>query len=433
MIVYGALLPHPPLLVPEVGGERLHEVKPTQLGVRHVCQNLALSRPDCLVLITPHGESSPQGVTSLVSPRVRGSLARFRAPQVDLTVAIDEELAELLTAAAPLVELGAGDLDHGLLVPLYYLREAGLDLPVVILNPGPGDARSHHALGEALGRALRAFPKRVAVVASGDLSHRLKDDGPYGFDALGPVFDRSVVEALHGRPDAEAILSLAPDLVKRAGVCGYKPLAMLLGALGEVSSEVFSYEGPLGVGYAAVGLQPDPLLEPAVVDLARAAVEAHVQGTEPPRWPRPLPPKLARKAAVFVTLRTLAGDLRGCLGTLQPLRADLAEEIGAAAVGACSRDTRFRPVTVAELGFLTYSVYVLGPLEPIEGVHQLDPARYGVVVRQGDRSGCLLPGIPAITTAHRQVEVARQKAAIASHEPVTLERFVVERYPAGDG
>lgn len=429
MIVYGALLPHPPLLVPDVGGERVQEVRRTQLGVRQVCQNLALCEPDCLVMITPHGESSPKGVTSLRGPEVRGSLARFRAPQVELRVKVDRALTELLAQAAPLVELTAGELDHGLLVPLYYLREAGVDVPVAILNPGPGDARSHHALGVALGQALRRFPKRVAVVASGDLSHRLTADGPYGFDESGPVFDRGVVEGLRGRPDPEAILDLPPDLVKRAGVCGYKPLALLLGALPPVSSEVFSYEGPLGVGYAAVGMQPDPPLEPAVVALARAAVEAHVQGLEAPRWPRPLPPALARQAAVFVTLRTRSGDLRGCVGTLQPMRPDLVEEIRAAAVGACSRDNRFQPVTRVELSSLTYSVYVLGPLEPIEGEEQLDPARYGVVVRQGARSGCLLPGIPAITTAQKQVELARQKAAIGKHEPITLERFVVERYP----
>lgn len=428
MIVYGALLPHPPLLIPEVGGERLKEVDRTLLGVRTVCQNLALSRPDLLVLITPHGESSPYGVTSLVAPRVSGSLARFRAPQVSLTVAIDPELAEL----APVVPLAQGELDHGLLVPLYYLREAGVDVPVAVFTPGPEDARSHHEWGSALARALARTPRRVAVVASGDLSHRLTKDGPYGFDKQGPVFDQAVVDGLQGRPNVDALLALPSDLVKRAGVCGYKPLAMLLGAVPQASSEVFSYEGPLGVGYAAVGLQPDPPVEPAVVALARAAVEAHVNGTEPPRWPRPLPPALARKAAVFVTLRTRAGDLRGCVGTLQPLRPDLVDEIGNAAVGACSRDTRFRPVTGNELSDLTYSVYVLGPLESIEGEDQLDPALYGVVVRQGVRSGCLLPGIPQISTAARQVEVARQKASIGPREPVTLERFAVERYPAAE-
>ncbi len=426
MIVYGALLPHPPLLVPEVGGERLKELDRTLLGVRAVCQNLALSRPELLVLITPHGQSSPYGVTSLIAPSVTGSLARFRAPQVSLGVTIDRELAEL----APVVPLAHGELDHGLLVPLYYLREAGVDVPVAIFNPGPEDAGAHHEWGVALGRALAGMDRRVAIVASGDLSHRLTKDGPYGFDEHGPLFDQAVVEALRGRPDAAAVLALSPALVKRAGVCGYKPLAMLLGALPPASSEVFSYEGPLGVGYAAVGLQPDPPVEPAVVALAREAVEAHVNGTEPPRWPRPLPPALARQAAVFVTLRTREGDLRGCVGTVQPLRADLAEEIGAAAVGACSRDKRFKPVTSRELGDLTYSVYVLGPLEPVSGEHELDPAHYGVVVRQGARSGCLLPGIPQITTAARQLEVARQKAAVGQSEPVTLERFVVERYPA---
>jgi AmmeMemoRadiSam system protein A len=246
---------------------------------------------------------------------------------------------------------------------------------------------------------------------------------------MGPVFDRTVVAALEGAPDCRAILELAPSLVKRAGVCGYKPLAMLLGSLPGASSHVFSYEGPLGVGYACAGLQPDPALEPALLGLAREAVEAHVEGRPAPVWPRPLPPALARRAGVFVTLRR-AGQLRGCIGTLQPVRSFLAEEVSAAAVGACSRDPRFTPVTRFELSELSYSVCVLGPLEPIKSELELDPRRYGVVVRNGHRSGCLLPGIESITSPGRQVELARRKGEIGPREAVTLLRFEVERYEA---
>ncbi|NLP17858.1 MAG: AMMECR1 domain-containing protein, partial [Firmicutes bacterium] len=122
------------------------------------------------------------------------------------------------------------------------------------------------------------------------------------------------------------------------------------------------------------------------------------------------------------------GILRGCIGTVQPTQESLAEEIMANAIAAGRRDPRFSPVEEGELSQLTYSVDVMGSPEPIDGIEELDPSKYGVIVRSKGRTGLLLPKLEGVTTAARQVEIACQKAGIGSGEEIKLQRFAVERY-----
>ena len=161
--------------------------------------------------------------------------------------------------------------------------------------------------------------------------------------------------------------------------------------------------------------------------LARDAVEAYV------RERRLLdPPPLAldglpARAGCFVSLKTLEGALRGCIGSVQPQEPDLPREVVRNAVDAATRDPRFLPVAAEELARLVYSVDVLGEPEPAAGLHQLDPGRFGVIVQNGRRRGLLLPAIEGVDTAEQQVAIARSKAMIEPHEPVTLWRFEVRR------
>jgi AmmeMemoRadiSam system protein A len=142
-----------------------------------------------------------------------------------------------------------------------------------------------------------------------------------------------------------------------------------------------------------------------------------------------LNPILARRAACFVSLKTHDGELRGCIGTIEPVKETLAEELIASAVSAATRDPRFPPVKPRELPHLRYSVDILYEPEPAQ-FEDLDPARYGVIVEDegGYRRGLLLPDIPGVETAQEQVEIAARKAGIAPGTPVSLSRFRVERF-----
>jgi AmmeMemoRadiSam system protein A len=126
-------------------------------------------------------------------------------------------------------------------------------------------------------------------------------------------------------------------------------------------------------------------------------------------------------------LRTLAGELRGCVGHVEPAYRTLADEVAACAVAAATRDSRFFPVQLSELAGLRIELSLLGAPEPISGVEQLDPARYGVLVAAGTRRGVLLPDIEGVTTAGEQLRIARRKAGIAPGAQVALARFEVQK------
>lgn len=175
---------------------------------------------------------------------------------------------------------------------------------------------------------------------------------------------------------------------------------------------------------------PNPCDEGSITGLARNAVEAYVLGgrfVEPPRSPEAS--QLGRPSACFVCIKTRARELRGCIGTVEPGHATLAEEVISNAVKAATRDPRFRPVAGDELPSLIYSVDVLGSLEPAR-FEDLDPATFGVVVtdRAGSRRGLLLPDIDIIETADQQVGVAARKAGIKPGEPLRLYRFRTRRF-----
>lgn len=165
-------------------------------------------------------------------------------------------------------------------------------------------------------------------------------------------------------------------------------------------------------------------------ELVRLTVESFIRyGTviEPPARPRGV---LATRAGVFVTLRTSDDQLRGCIGTIEPVRSNVAEEIIQNAISAATRDSRFTPVSNSELSDLRYGVDVLSVSEPASGPEDLDPSVYGVIVEtlDGSRRALLLPRIEGIDSVENQWFAVHSKAGISPGSPVRVERFTVMRF-----
>jgi AmmeMemoRadiSam system protein A len=418
-----------------------------------------------------HGPLNPGAFVLLTAPEAEGDFARWGAPEVSLRFQTDRELIAAVREEAGRSELPLdaadrwdGGLDWSVTVPLYYLRDGMAAAPLTPMNVSFLSARKHFELGQAVRRAIDRVGRRAVIVASADLSHRLTEDGPYGYDPAGPELDRRIQDAVASW-DTDALLTMDEAFRERAGDDAVASISFLMGALDglRVRPRVLSYEGPFGVGYmvAAIDIledeggelfaraeaaQPEPLeprpLETATEDaltaaapggghplvmLARDAVEAYVRERcllDPP--PLALDGFPAR-AGCFVSLKTVEGALRGCIGSVQPMEPDLPREVVRNAVDAATRDPRFLPVAVEELPSLFYSVDVLTEPEPADGLHHLDPGRFGVIVQNGRRRGLLLPAIEGVDTAEQQVAIARSKAMIEPHEPVTLWRFEVRR------
>jgi AmmeMemoRadiSam system protein A len=160
--------------------------------------------------------------------------------------------------------------------------------------------------------------------------------------------------------------------------------------------------------------------------LAKKTVESYIRGTSLAE-PENLTPEMKERAGVFVSIHK-HGELRGCIGTFEPTKANVAEEIISNAISSATRDPRFPPIQVSELDDLEYSVDILTPPEPVRGKEDLDPQKYGVIVESGPKKGLLLPNLEGVDSVEEQISICHLKARIPLDEPVNLYRFQVRRF-----
>lgn len=452
-LVACALLPHPPIIVPEVGKGEVAKVKATADAVKAAAEWIKEQNPQTIVLITPHGPVFQDAVSISIHPRLKGNLAAFGVPEVNLGFETDGllsrqiirkserlgiNLLELTDEAAKNYRLSL-TLDHGALVPLYYLHQAGFKGQLVHLSIGMLPYEEMYTFGKAVQAAIGVIDKKVAVIASGDLSHRLLPEAPAGYSPRGQEFDEKFMAAMQNL-DIKSLLGMDRLLVEEAGECGLRPGVFLLGVLGGLSAEteVLSYEGPFGVGYGVViaqlknnaktkakNLKQPKLSEP--VNLARQSLEYYLEYHELMPAPQTLAPIFSGKAGAFVSLKK-HGRLRGCIGTFLPMQPTIAEEIIHNAVQAAIEDPRFSPVRIEELSEIDISVDILDQPEPVDNPEKLNPQRYGVIVKSGMRQGLLLPMLDGVNTVEEQLNIAKDKAGIGYEEQVELYRFSVTRY-----
>ncbi|MGI6066910.1 MAG: AmmeMemoRadiSam system protein A [Bacillota bacterium] len=464
-ILRGMISPHPPIIVPEVGGEEAKKVSHTAESLQVLTAVVKELAPEVVIVSTPHGTVFRDAVAVTAIPRLNGNLAQFGAGHVDFDYANDLELADeiIRTAVKNGISAVALDhdlaghygasvrLDHGITVPLYFLKQAGVSFSLVPVSIGFLPLEELYQFGTCIREAVDKLGRRAVFLASGDLSHRLTPDAPAGFNPRGKEFDTALVEFLK-KGDVEGIIRLDDDLVEAAGECGLRPIIMMLGALDGCRLEVnvHSYEGPFGVGYMVADIRPGErgpeksvikkifaqrqealnqvrAGESEPVALARHTLETYLNTGKIVSPPVELSEILKKQAGVFVSIKKY-GQLRGCIGTIEPTQPNVAEEIIHNAISAGTKDPRFDPVTTKELRDLEYSVDILYPPEAVSGMAELDPKRYGVIVRQGYRTGLLLPNLEGIDTAEEQVKIAKRKAGIADNEPIEMERFEVVRY-----
>ena len=430
------LMPHPPVLLPEVGKGREGEISATGRAMDTAAAEVARWNPDVLIVASPHTILYGDYFHLAPGAGAAGSMSAFGAPQVRMEAAYDVSLRDEIVELARADGLEAGtlgqrdpDLDHGVLIPLYFLRKAGVRCPIVRMGLSGFSPLDHYRLGRCVARAVERLGRRAVFVASGDLSHKLKPDGPYGFAPEGPVFDEAVTAAM-ASGDFLKFLTMDPSLCQRAAECGLRSFQMMAGALDglAVAPWLLSHEGTFGVGYA-VALDQHRAEEDPWVRLARLSLETYVRTGRPLEdLPDDLPKELTGQAAgAFVSLH-VDGRLRGCIGTIAPTQVNVAWEIVQNAVSAGIRDPRFPAVGARELDQLEYSVDVLGQPETVDSPTMLDPRQYGVIVSCGQRRGLLLPDLEGVDTVEQQLDIARQKGGIRPEEPCRIQRFKVVRH-----
>lgn len=455
------ITPHPPLIVGNIGGGREKEVSATIDGLKKIAAEIAEKKPKTIAVVTPHGNVFSDALCINTEDALLGDFGAFGYPEIKLTFegdALADALVQALTdSEIPCVAMDRAtakryrvnaDVDHGALVPLWFIKKVYDDFKLIHINIGFLSKRQLYLAGKIIADMLG---DENVLVISGDLSHRLTQDAPAGFDKAGAVYDKIIVNAVKEGKFME-ILDMDEDLLERAGQCAQKPLELLLGAFDgyTAKTKVFSYEGPFGVGYMTASLTRADKAEVSLIDafeakenervtlvrkeadeyvtLARMTIESFVAGGVKPPVPKNLEAALyTEKKGAFVSIKK-EGQLRGCIGTIEPVRDCLAEEIIENAISAATRDPRFPPIDPTELKKLEISVDVLSPPEDISGKDQLDVKEYGVIVSKGFRRGLLLPNLEGVDSVDKQISIALEKAGIRPDEGYTMQRFKVVRH-----
>ena len=344
-VVAAFAVPHPPLIVPGVGHGRERDIAATVAAYEEVARRVAELAPDTLVISSPHATSYLDYLHISPGRGARGDFRDFGDRADGSDVSYDVELVRELGDAAEAAGIPAGTrgerdarLDWGVLVPLHFIQARCQGFKVVRMGLAGFSPLEHYRLGRLVQEAAARLDRRVVYVASGDLSHKLAADGPYGYAPDGPVFDEAVCEAF-ASGDFLRLLTMDAGLCERAAECGLRSFQIMAGALDgtPVRAELFSHEGPFGVGYGVAAFTPcgpegsDPARrfeaayrelherqlaetrsrEDAYVQLARASLESYVRDGRQQELPADLPPELAqRRAGAFVSL-TKDARLRG--------------------------------------------------------------------------------------------------------------------------
>ncbi|MFO7611537.1 MAG: AmmeMemoRadiSam system protein A [Clostridia bacterium] len=450
------IMPHPPVIIPEIGRGSEKEAFRTIEGCNSVAADIASLNPETIIIITPHGPVFRDSVCINTNPVLKGDFGGFGFRQLayefDNDTGLCSEICSKLYAMGIIPvsndrksqsTYGINDrIDHGALVPLYFVLEFLKEFRIVHITFGMLSPPDLYKCGMAIEAAVKQTGRKACVIASADLSHRLKKEGPYGLHPDGKVYDAFAVDAIKNRRFVE-FLGADEDLRDNAGECGHRSINIMLGVFEgrECRTEVFSYEGPFGVGYMTAVLEDTgkgisvldeflrrhgakkPDIESPYVLLARMAIEEFARNRK-----RIHPDKPSRfQRGVFVSIKKF-GILRGCIGTIGPTEDCIENEIIDNAIKAASEDPRFPPVGEAELEDLTISVDVLSEPEEIIDKSMLDVKKYGVIVSKGFKRGLLLPDIDGVDTVDKQIEIALRKAGIDGGDDYRMERFKVERH-----
>lgn len=431
-IDYAFITPHPPIIIPDIGGRYLGDVANTVESMKKLGQRAKEIEPETIIIVSPHCELFLRYFGIVTQERIAGSFREFGAPNVRLEFDTDLNLTEKIINLArenslPIKEITDVTLDHGAMVPLYYVtKELDYKPKLVLLSFSLLPPEEIYSFGKIIDRSAEG---KVLFIASGDMSHRLIPGAPAGYDPMGKVFDQAVVEIVKNG-NLKAFLDIDPNLAERAGECGLRSLIMLAGVMNgkKIRTKFLSYEGPFGVGYLVgevISVDSDDLSS-YILNLAKEAVETYVRKREVIS-PKNIPEELNRTAGAFVTIKK-HGELRGCIGTIHGTQPNLAYEIIQNAISSATQDPRFPPVREEELPELTYSVDILNPPEKVTDISQLNPKIYGIIVERGWQRGLLLPDLEGVDTVEEQLRIAALKAGLNINDIENIYRFTVTRY-----
>lgn len=455
-IIKTYMVPHPPLIIPDIGKGGEEQIKKTTESYETVAKEISELKPDTIIISSPHTIMYGDYFHITNANKVSGDFSNFNASNISFEEEQDIELIEEIENISKKYNFPAGrtkdiELDHGTMIPLYFIRKYYKEGKIIVLGPSGLPLIDNYMMGIIIKEAVNNLNKKVVYIASGDLSHKLQPHGPYGFCNEGVEYDKKIMEVC-SNANFNELLNFEESFLDKAAECGHRSFTIMAGTLDglNVKAKYLSHEDITGVGYGIITFTPQDKndnryfldnyfkeleeklsnqkqSEDPYVKLARLTIEEYITNGNTLETPSNTPKELLNsQAGVFVSIHKF-GSLRGCIGTIMPTTNSIAQEIITNAISASTKDPRFPKIEKEELDYLEINVDVLGEPEDIDSEEQLNVKEYGVIVTSGMKRGLLLPDLDGVDTVSEQVSIAKKKAGIKD-EPYTLQRFKVTRH-----
>ena len=457
-ILASFIVPHPPLIIPNIGKGSEKQVSKTISAYKEIAKQIASSNPETIIISSPHAPMYSDCFYISNSPTLTGNLANFGAKEISFTEEVDTKLVDEITELSkkhhfPVYkDIPSVPLDHGTMIPLYFIREELPKCLIIVIGLSTLPLITNYQMGTIIKEAVNNLNRNVVYIASGDLSHKLQEYGPYGFATEGPIYDKKIMDICRTSNFYE-LITFKSSFLEKAAECGHRSFTIMAGCFDgqEIESNVLSHEDITGVGYGVCSFYPKEtnsnrqflkkyLQEESLrlekikkssdsyVNLAFESLKYYFDTKQKMSIPPNLPEEmLTNKAGVFVSLYKF-DTLRGCIGTILPTTNTIAEEIINNSLSAALNDYRFPPLTKEELKWLEITVYILKEPEPISSLDMLDVHKYGIIVTHGLKRGVLLPDLDGVDTIKKQIAIAKEKASIKPNEDCKIERFEVIKH-----
>ena len=457
-LIASYIVPHTLSVVKELSKGQERYFEKTIKAYEAIADEIASLAPDTIVIASPHAESYSDFFQIADGETVTGSFKEYGAPQVKFRFHYDDELRNEITRVAASKKFPAGyegsedpKLDHGTMVPLYFIRRKYSSFKLVRLGLSGLSFYDHYKMGQYIAMAAKNLNKKVVFIASGDMSHCLSEDSLYGYRDEGKKYENLLnIDLKNG--NFGNLLRMDHLLITKAKECGHRAFSLLAGTLDRKISEpiCLSHEVVFGVGYGVYSFKvkgEDPSRAYGDLYASKVALDIKAKLEKCDDYVKlaylTLDQFLNKTAAKEVSISTdfgkkkegvvvsiyKFGTLRADFGSIVPLEKNVPEEIIQASVKAAKKDTFFDPIEPSELPYLDIVVDEIKNLEPISSEKDLDPNKYGVLLKtKNGKLGFALPFIPGVESVEKQIRIAKRDFDIKPNEKVILFRFTIVRH-----
>ena len=404
------MVPHPPLIIPSVGKGSEKQVAKTIDSYKKIAKEIQILKPETIIVISPHSTCYRDYIHISPGKTAKGNFKDFNSNE-EINVEYDTELREKIIEIAKQNNFPAGVegeknkmLDHGTMVPLYYINEEYNKYKCIRIGVSDLPLKDHYRFGILIKKAIESINRNVVIVASGDLSHKLKEYGPYGYIKEGPIYDEMIMNTI-AKADFKELINYDKEFLEKVAVCGHQSFSIMAGTLDkkDVKVNVYSHEDITGVGYGIASLYPikedykrcflesnDPY-----VKLAKETINTYINEKRIIEIPKNTPQELLEnKKGVFVTIYEF-GELRGCIGTFYP--DNLKKNLENYGLSAAFRDSRFPPISKEEIEDLNCGISILIDFEDAKDCYDWEVGKHGIQIffeENGRYSATFLPEVP---------------------------------------